>query len=415
MRSIATKLLVLTCSIWFLHFPVRGQDQLQDDPRSGRISPKELAIPATPIFDLMGVVPSQVARTSDIKDFKVDWTFKSWKLDPNLAIQSQPVWELFYNRSEITKYQQASSFMRHLSSLDVSIGTVQDENNDRRIGFAAKFNIFKKRDPLLAQDLYQDVILKFRSEKKDLEAQLHDLQAKLDTTQNILLKPDIRSQIRSTEEQLESISARRMEEINRRAKIYVDEHWNASSLDIAYGRIFTYQTDSSGSLTSLRLNRNTGWGIWMNGSFGIGRKILVSALLRDFWYQEELNFQVQNIETGELTTQSAVAANNLYSAGINIRYGGPIFNFFVELFYEQKSLKTPVEALSESFTEPDDKHQVVASSVKWNVVEPNTLNFGGDWRVSKNLILNYGMRCVFDAHWKFQTFTPVVSISCMMR
>ncbi|MBS1598992.1 MAG: hypothetical protein JST75_12280 [Bacteroidetes bacterium] len=391
-----------------------AQDLLHDDPKSGRISPKELAIPASPVFDLMGVVPSQVTRTSDIKDFKVDWSFKSWKLNPNLAIQAQPVWELFYNRKEVTKYQQASSFMRRLSSLDISVGTVQNEDNDRRIGFAAKINLFNNRDPLLQKELYQDVLVKFRKEKSDLESQLKELENKLDTTQNILLKPDLRSQIRSTEEQLASIGTRRMDEINRRAKIFVEENWNASSLDFAMGRIYTYGTDSAGSLTSLRLNRNTGWGMWLNGSFGIGKKILVSGLFRTTWYEEQLNFLVQDKITGEQSTQQAVAENNLYSAGINIRYGGAIYNFFVELLYEKKGLKTPVQALEKTFTVPDSQ-QIVASSVKWNVVEPNTLNFGGDWRVNRNLILNYGMRCVFDSHWKFRTFTPVVSISCMMR
>ena len=154
--------------------------------------------------------------------------------------------------------------------------------------------------------------------------------------------------------------------------------------------------------------------MWLNGSFGIGKKILVSGLFRTTWYEEQLNFLVGDKTTGEQFEQQAVAQNNLYSVGVNIRYGGAIYNFFVELLYEKKGLKTPVEAIEKSFDVPEDQ-VIVASSVKWNVVQPNTLNFGGDWRISRNLIINYGMRCVFDSHWKFQTFTPVVSVSCMMR
>ncbi len=307
-----------------------AQQSFQDDPRSGRISPKELTIPASPVFDMMGVVPAQVTRTNDIKDFKVDWSFKSWRLNPNLAIESQPVWELLYNRKEITKYQQASGFMRHFSSLDVSVGTVQTEDNDRRIGFAVKLNLYKQRDPLLSKELYQDLLPKFREEKKQLEMQLKELQLKLDTTKDILQKPDLRNQVSATEQQLESIGNRRMDEINRRAKIYVDENWNASSLDVAFGKIYTYQTDSAGTLTSLRLNRNTGWGAWVNGSLGIGKKILMSGLFRTTWYQEQLDFLVQDNSTGEQTTQQAIAQNTLYSVGLNLRYGGAIYNFFVE-------------------------------------------------------------------------------------
>lgn len=384
------------------------------DEKAGRLSPKEFSIPASPVFDLMGVTPSQINRTSDIKDFKVDWSFKSWRLNPNLAIQSQPFWELIYNRRDLSKYQQASGFMRRLASVDVSIGSVQDENNDRRIGYAIKLNLFKQRDPLLAKELYTDIGEKYFKERNDLDSQLKALRVQLDTTANVLAKPDIRTQIKSIEDQILSLHSRRNSEINSRAKIFVDEYWNASSLDASFGRVYSYKTDSAGSLKTLRLNRSTGWGGWMNGSLGIGRRFLLSGLFRWSWYQEELDFLVRNKTTLEEASEKAVADNKLYTMGMNLRYGGSIYTFFVEFLYEKKGLKTPFEALNEAFKTPSN-FDVVRSSVKWDVVHPNTFSFGGDWRVSRSVILNYGMRCVFDSRWKMQTFTPVASISCMMR
>ena len=386
----------------------------EGDSKAGRLSPKELAIPPSPVFDLMGVTPSQINRTSDIKDFKVDWSFKSWRLNPNLAIQSQPVWELFYNRKDLSKYQSASRFMRRLASLDISIATVEDENKDRRIGFAAKMNLFKQKDPLMAGELYAGISEKYKTEKEDLLTQLKELRLKLDTTKDILSKPTLRSQIISTEEQLFTINSRRNEEINSRAKIFVSENWNASSLDVAFGRIYSYITDSAGSLKSLRLNRSTGVGGWLNGNLGIGKKFLLSGLFRASWYEDELDFLLRNTSTNEETSQKAIADNTLYTMGLNMRYGSAIYTFFVEFLYEKKGLKTPVKALNETFKAPED-FVVVGSSVKWNVVHPNTLSFGGDWRIGQSVIINYGMRCVFDSQWKLQTFTPVATISCMMR
>ncbi|HVS96637.1 MAG TPA: hypothetical protein VHE54_09115, partial [Puia sp.] len=159
----------------------------------------------------------------------------------------------------------------------------------------------------------------------------------------------------------------------------------------------------------------TGWGVWMNGGIPIGRKLFFSGLVRSTWYQEELNFTVHNAANGTDTIQSAVASNTLYSAGANLRYGGAIFTFFIEFFYEHKGLRTPMEALNEAFKTPGPGVAVVPSSVKWSVVDPNTINFGGDWRIGRNLVLNYGMRCLFDARWKMQTFIPVVALACMMR
>src|SRR5437016_650942 len=183
MKSIATIAIVGLLS--FSCFVLKAQP---DETRAGRVSPKELSIPASPVFDLMGVTSSQVTRTSDIKDFKVDWSFKSWRLNPNLALQSQPVWELFYNRKDLKKYQHASSFMRHLASLDLSAGTVQNEDNDRRIGAALKMNLFKRRDPLMSRTLYEGIAEKYATEKTDLEKQLRVLQLQLDTTSDILQK-----------------------------------------------------------------------------------------------------------------------------------------------------------------------------------------------------------------------------------
>jgi len=407
------KPIILTTSLlaWLLPLLVHSQN----DNAAGRVTPKEFSIPASPVFDLMGVTSSQINRTSDIKDFKVDWSFKSWKLNPNLAIQSQPFWELFYNRSDLSKYQRASGFMRRMASIDLSIGSVQDENNDRRIGFATKFNLFKQKDPLMAKDLYAGISEKYQAEKDELMAQIKDLQHKLDTATDVLTKPQIRSQLQSSEQQLLTINTRRNEEINGRAKIFVSENWNASSLDLAFGKVYSYQTDSAGSLKSLRLNRNTGWGGWVNGSVGMGKKWLLSGLFRTTWYEEELDFLIRNKTTGDEVSQKAIADNTLYTMGMNLRYGGALYTFFIEFLYEKKGLKTPVEALNETFKVHDNDFEIVGSSVKWDVVHPNTLSFGGDWRISKSVMLNYGMRCIFDSRWKFTTFIPVATIACMMR
>jgi hypothetical protein len=201
-------------------------------------------------------------------------------LNPNLAIEAKPFWEILYNRKNLSKYQNAPFILRKLASIDVSFGTVQNEQNDRRLGFAIKMNIVRGKDPLLQKDLYTEIIERYRLEKEQLEVQLKEFEEALDTASSILLKPAIRQQIKSTTEQLNTINSRRQSEINEAAKVFVAENWNSPTLDIAFGKIYTYKTDSAGSLVSLRLNRNTGWGIWVNGGFGIGRKILNQTITK---------------------------------------------------------------------------------------------------------------------------------------
>ncbi|RYY39742.1 MAG: hypothetical protein EOO08_08705 [Chitinophagaceae bacterium] len=379
-----------------------------------KLSPRELTIPTSPLFDLMGQAPSQVARTADIRDFKVDWSFRNWKLSPNLAIEAQPVWEIAYNRKGISKYQRAKPLARRLSTLDVSLGTVQNEQNDRRIGWALKMNLYRQHDPLLLKGVYDDINEAFDAELMQLRAKEKDLLARLDTALHPARLKALRDELRQNDQQLGSFYYRRNTAIQERAKGYVIEHWNSAFIDFAFGKIYTYGTDSTGSLGKLRVNRNTGSGAWLNFGVGIGKRGLLSGLVRSSFYEEELTFQLRDEATGNEEAVSAIAANRLYTFGVNMRYGGPIYSFFVEFLREAKSLKTPVQALNEAFTAPGGK-VVVTSTVKWDVVQPYSLNIGGDWRISRNVILNYGLRCVFDNNLKATTFIPIANISCMMR
>jgi hypothetical protein len=378
-----------------------------------KLSAKEFTIPTAPLFDLMGVAPSLVARSADIKDFKVDWSFKSWKLNPNLAIQAQPIWEAFYNRKSITKYQNASKFSRTLASMDLSIGTVQNENNDRRIGGAIKLNLYKQHDPLLVKKGFEAIEKTFAEELKELKENEKKLNYFLDSITDQREVKKLQEALKENDQKRTSFYARRNQAIQEKAKDFISKKWNSSYIDAAFGKVYTYNTDSVGSLRKLQLNRNTGAGAWLNYGFGLGKRVLLSGLVRTTFYQEALNFKLTD-STGTETDATAIAENRLFTAGINLRYGGPTYNFFIEFIAEGKTLKTPLEALNAAFTAPAGK-TIASSSVKWDIVNPYVISFGGDWRVSRNVILNYGIRCELDSKFKTRSILPIANISCMMR
>jgi len=379
-----------------------------------RLSTKELTIPENPVFDLMGVTPAQVTRMSDIKDVKVDWSFKSWKLNPNIAIEGQPVWELFYGSRRLHKYQQAGGFMRMLSSLDVSGGTIQSEAGDRRIGFAVKLSLYRQKDPLLMKDYYADVTAAADTDRNIVNEEIRLLATQLDTMQDVIKKHTMLADLSAARERLAGINTREREEIQQRAKIIVSENWNASSINIAGGKIFTYTTDSAGNLKKLLLNRNTAYGAWVNWGVGIGRNVLLSGLLRTSFYEELLQFSLQNAQTGEVSNAEAVAGNTLFTAGLNLRYGSSIFSFFTEFIYERKGLRTPPEALAKVFNPPAGT-TVINSTVHWDVVHPYAITFGGDWRMGRNVMLSFGIRSIFSKTFKNTAVLPVATVACLMR
>jgi len=379
-----------------------------------KTAPKEFAIPTSPLFDLMGAAPSQVARTSSIKDFKVDWSFRNWRVNPNLAIQAQPVWELFYNKKNLEKYQRTNRLQRMLSSLDLSAGTIQTENGDRRIGTAVKMNLFQQKDPLLVKGAYDDVQQIFTEELVILKQKEKDLLASLDTLTKPTDLQKTRGALRENDQLLATYFSRRNDAIQEKAKQFITDNWNAAFIDLAFGKIYTYGTDSAGNLKTLRINRNSGNGLWLNFGTGIGKRGLVTGLIRTSFYQEELRFNIKDDFTDIEKEATTIADNKLITLGLNFRYGGPVYNFFAEIIYEGKTVKTPVDAVSEAFTAPAGS-SIVNSSVKWDIVHPYTINFGGDWRIGRNLVLNYGMRWLMDSNLKTISFTPIANISCMMR
>lgn len=362
----------------------------------------------------MGVAPSLVARTSDIKDFKVDWSFNSWKVNPNLAIQTQPVWELFYNRKNLEKYQKASYLSRMASSLDVSLGTVSNELNDRRIGGAMKVNLYRQKDPLMVKGLYEDILQQYDQELLQLKSKEKQLLAQLDTTTKPAELAAVKNTLRENDISLTTFYSRRNTAIQDRAKAVLSDNWNASFIDFAVGRIYTYETDSAGSLKKLRLNRNTGSGAWVNFGLRLGKRGQLTGLARSLYYEEQLNFTLKDDATGEMTPGETVGNNTLFTFGMNLRYGGPVYNFFAEFVMDRKAIKTPIEALNESFRIPNGK-SVITSTVKWDIVAPYNLSFGGDWRISRNVILNYGIRVLMDKNFKTTAVRPLANISCMMR
>lgn len=337
-----TTLLVLATVLELPH--AYGQSALDESAVTQKVSPKELSIPASPIFDFMGVTPSQVVRTNDIKDFKVDWSFRSYRLSPNLAIQAQPVWEFFYNRKSLSKYQNASSLMRRLSTLDVSVGTIETENAERRIGYGIKMNLINQKDPLMMKELYEDLeVLEVTREATVRYAGLKEKYDKASESEKFKMFEELETARQAMESEKaeggtnsqSNLNAMK-ERIEKITRYLAYQYWNSYRLDIAFARTYNYTLNENGSLASLKLNRNTGFGIWANGGYGLGRKIYLSGMVRYTKFRDNIDFRTEDPGTGQLEPRSVLVNNSILSGGINLRYGSPAYTFFAELLYERK-------------------------------------------------------------------------------
>ena len=369
-----------------LVFSTHSMLSAQEATHGAIVGATEFAIPASPAFDLLGVNPSLVTRPSNIKDFKVDWSFRSWRLKPNLALQTQPFWELLYNRPNLERYRKASRFMRTLSTIDFSAGTVEDDNLRRRLSWAVKINLYTQRDPLYDKTLYRSLDSSYLSTEKEFVSKLAALQKSKLKAKTVEQHDSIAEAKDLLLNQLDQIRAKQKEDIQLVAKNYLSKFWNSSFLDFSIGKVYSYENDS---LKNLKLS-NEGFALWLNACVGIGKKFLVSSVakyaLMNVMEKDDLGNQIQSLRA-------------LSSAGLNVRYGSSKFNFFVEGLYSNSNKGNTIEDANANISQ----------------LSYFSVSYGGDWRINRNIVLSYGVRTDYTKDLKFKNLIPVASLACMMR
>ena len=377
-----------------------SNNQLLDGAQELIAKSPEFSIPVSPAFDLLGVNPSLVPKPSTIRDFKVDWSFKSYGLSPNLAIQAQPFWEIYFNSpKKMSRYKTAPNWLKFMSTLDVSAGTIEgnsdirtseiliknSEGNDslvtvdknwkvRSFAYALKINLYKERDPLENTKLFTALLKEYEESKNKLKNQIKELKIRVEKFQDIEDRINLKDQLKETENQFNNIEITYIDKIKKKADLYKKESWNTSYVDLAVGQSFDFDSRDSSLFTFKNLHLiNKRLSVWLSGSKGVGKNWLFSGLIRINSYNNKLTDKTQfNIDLGT-----------------NIRYGNSVYNFFIEAYIPFYFEKQPGEIMN--------------------------FSYGGDWRVSRNVILNYGLRSQIDEKLKLVNILPVVSVSCMMR
>ncbi len=343
------------------------------EPAKEEIKATEFAVPVSPAFALMGADPSLVSMPGVIRDFKVDWSFRSYRLSPNISVEAQPIWLFGYDRPELTAYRKAGAFMRQLSTLSVSLGTLQLDTV-RIVAYAFKINLFRSRDPLMDSSYMSQGLQEVMSQENSLRQQLEDLKKGLDTITDVYQRIQTENQVLNTETQIISMRANTRARMKELREMYLRSYWNSACVDLAFGQSYSYINQS---LDSLELSRR-GYGVWITGGVGAGKKVFFSGMVR---YQK-----ITDTQNGQLY-------------GINFRYGSNKFRFFTEAMYE----KTEDKQLNE-FQE----------TVKI-INEGFIFAYGGDLKLNNNVLLGFSLRTVYNNDLKFVNLIPVANIGCLMR
>jgi hypothetical protein len=299
---------------------------------------------------------------------------RTYKLTPNLSLEATPIWSFFYDKPGYKKYQQAGKFMRRLSSLNLSLGTIQFDTT-RQVAIAAKINLFSQKDFYADKALGEIAYTDLKPMRDTLAAQIDRLRESEKSATTDAEKVAIDYQVFQLEQQLLNYDLQIKERTNTIRNIYMRRFWNAASLDLCFGKSYSYFSEV---IDSLKL-QNRGFGVWLTGGIGIGKSGFVSGIVKYVQFSSE-TFSWQR--------------------GLNFRYGGLRYHFFIE-----------------GVAQTDESNVLDVNTGMNRLQRSNTINigYGGAFRIGSNLLLSFGIRTIYDNKLNFNSLLPIANLSCLMR
>lgn len=367
-------------------------------------SVSDFTIPAAPAYQLLDANASLVGRASVTRDFKVDWSLKSYRLAPNLALEVQPVWLLAYNKNtNLGRYRNSGYLLRTLSTLSVSGGTLDGNDTTRFFSYAVKLNLFRSYDPFLDDQLFSDHQANYESAVQLQMSQLDSLKQLRKQLPPSVERDSLDAMLIQKENELYMFRKNYRDQLKIKADENKARHWNASYIDIAYGKAYSFNPKLNERFDSLRLDPMAN-AVWLNASIGIGRRWLISTMFRTINKQGNLRNSVTDSLTGVAVVNTEKKQLFDFATGLNIRYGSVRYSFFIEGFYTQNR---GISALMENGI--DTGNDVLFTAERF------VLAYGGDLRLGNNVLLNYGIRTTVNSSLKFGGMVPIASVTCLMK
>ncbi|MCB0670058.1 MAG: hypothetical protein KDC80_29730 [Saprospiraceae bacterium] len=351
----------------------------------------EFAIPSAPAFSLLGATPELVSRAGTVQDFKVDWRIKNYNLAPDLALEMQPFWVLYYDRKGLDEYRRATPFMKTLSTLSLSFGTAKNDGINH-FAYAVKMSLFRDKDPLSDPVLLREMAQELAEQEGPLKEYIKDLKEQLDTTSSREERLILKEEIFNTRGQIAALQRQQKADLISVQANYMAEHWNSSCLDVAFGRVYTYANE----FDTLNV-QNAGYALWMNGSLKAGHRGLIGGILR----------------------LKKVGENQDFMTGVSYRFGGARFSFYGEFVYESlrnfsDSGFSEDELFASKYARDLDNGWLMFDE-PIEAISRITMSYGGDFRLSNGILLNFALRTKLDEKIKFKSLIPVANVTCLMR
>lgn len=384
MKNLKTLLLCTVALCLCASFNLIAQENF-----TGENAQIQMDIPSAPAFSLLGVNPEFISKPSDVKNFKVDWRVKNYQIAPDLALEGQPLWWLYYRNKGVKDYASASSISKVLSTTSLSLGTAKLDGINH-LAYAFKWNLYKEKNESQIDTLIKDYMSMASGEVDHLQFKIDSLRSEHNGTNadpNMIIQ-----QIIILKDSIRKIEKNYLKEFREAASTISYNKWNANFLELAVGKVYTY---NNGGLDSLKINR-AGWGVWMTSGKTVGESGLLSFLVR----------------------YNRINANNDIYLGTSFRHGADNYNFFTELIYTHKGNSKDNGFGEDEFFQDNYSEDLDIGWIEFEegqAAKSITMSYGGEFKLRRNILLNFALKTRMDGDFSFDKLIPVANVICVME
>lgn len=310
------------------------------------------------IFTFLGLSPAAIQRPSLIRDLKFDGGISgAGKI--SMGFETQPIWLLACRRLSYSSYSRIPGFFRNLINTSISLGIKQDAFNS--VGYAIKIPIFFK-DPMADKEYIKKLDFSMSETEEGLIRQIQTLDYYLMKNMFATMpKAEVQAKRAELNKQLEKDDATIKANAMAYKEQYQASNWNAAQMNVYFAHGF--DIDSSVDPMIIQRQYMSGWIVANQpiGKFGI------------------LN------EIGKVYYEMGTVSTNLnFIYGINLTFGSPKANFFVE---------------------------GLVSATTNDAVSNFAFNFGGWFKPSEKISFDLGIHLTFNKAAYLINLTPAFNIS----
>lgn len=357
----------ITIAVIMASFSSKGESKEDSAKANTFTKATNFTLPSSVAFNLLDANPSQVFRPGFAKDLKLDWVIKDNKIASNIAVEAQPIWLFFMRGTDYNKLSKYNNVQKALSSLTLSLGTAS-KNNINSLAWGAKINLYAKKNPIYDTN-YINTISDFTGRPgtrlAELNSKIGELQFEIDTvggkTVNSDKKTKVTREIDSIRKLITKDSTVHFGEIAKTIAEYEKDNWNSTLIDLGYGRVYNYLSQSFDSLSF----QSNGSGLWLSGNVGFGKHILINGMLK----------------------YTTLSGKNITTTGANFRYGNINTNFFVEGLY--------------NFSADDNLKKI-------------TIAYGGEIKIRNMAALQFGLRTDYTKDFKLKNLIPLINFNYLL-